>query len=415
MQAAVQNAQAVQLGDGRVLAVGWNRNGDQDGGRALGSGHEPLAQDGEPPTRNRRATCSWRSMMAVRSVAGGINDDSESFSSTYAFNPATEHWSKVGLMHTARTDPVAAVLSDGRVIVAGGRYSTGPNDYGTTDVVLAVFHDDRFSPSGHGSPVLADADPGPTGRALATAEIFDPRTCTRSQTGSMRYARVAGWCLQRSRRRTRRWTSPRVRDRYESRCSAEDAGATAEIYDPGKLVTSAPPHHFRRWTHRRSTRSGSHRRMCRRTCTTKACSSCRRGLVLPIGTPGLRDPRPEGPQRQLSVSPAGVDTGPGGGWLFVREYDEEGDVLRVFGDRHPTGFAVALGDGRVIVARWRWIASSGAIGPRTEGPGQPCHACSPRAPRPKLLPCEMGRSWSWGRRSWTESTPSTPSDSCRLR
>ena len=59
-------------------------------------------------------------------VVGGRNTTDESFSSAWAFDPATEHWSKVGIMDKARAAPAAAVLPDGRVLVAGGYFAFEP-------------------------------------------------------------------------------------------------------------------------------------------------------------------------------------------------------------------------------------------------------------------------------------------------
>jgi hypothetical protein len=106
---------------------------------------------------------------------GSLQSRLQSFSSTYSFDPGAgkETWTKVGLLNTARTGPAAALLSDGRVLVAGGYYRDDPGSSG--DLSNGI--------------VQADVIPDVTGRALATAEVFDPATGRWTQTGSLHYAR----------------------------------------------------------------------------------------------------------------------------------------------------------------------------------------------------------------------------------
>jgi hypothetical protein len=129
-------------------------------------------------------------------VAGGYNQAEQSYSSAYVFDPGpgAETWTKVGLLGTARTAPAAAVLPDGRVLVAGGYFYTGPIEYtGMTDgpdLVLAAYR--QVAPRGGEPwrPPLDDVDVPPVGYALATAELFDPATGTWSPTGPMQFART---------------------------------------------------------------------------------------------------------------------------------------------------------------------------------------------------------------------------------
>lgn len=197
---------AVALGDGRVLAL-------EPGEQAL------IAEIWDPATDSWRTTTplgrfrSGGALVALRDgralVIGGLNGDpdpwdtdtqsyasnTQSYSSAYVFDPARETWQRAGLMRTARTYPAAAVLPDGRVLVAGGYFHTGaveagaepPGDPAST-VSLAV---QRATPAGGpAAGPLYDLDTPPVGYALATAEIFDPTAGTWSATGPMRYARV---------------------------------------------------------------------------------------------------------------------------------------------------------------------------------------------------------------------------------
>jgi hypothetical protein len=121
-------------------------------------------------------------------VAGGTNDISQSYSSTYIFDATGDGtWTRTGLLHQARSAPCSAVLLDGRVLVAGGYFHVKP-DWGAveSDARLAIAIPDRASSV---PPVVADVEPPFAGAALATAELFDPETGTWSQTGAMRFAR----------------------------------------------------------------------------------------------------------------------------------------------------------------------------------------------------------------------------------
>ena len=175
---------AVRLGDGRVLVLG------DEGGKYEGVPEtsrfaelwDPVSgrwgeTDYLPKARGAFAAIELPDGRAL--VAGGINADWFSYSSAYVFDPGSARWTKTGGMATGRTSPAAALLPDGRVLVAGGGYYTGvPAGERIGGVELVSLH----------LPV-ADMWPGPTGHALATAELYDPASGTWSQTGSMRFAR----------------------------------------------------------------------------------------------------------------------------------------------------------------------------------------------------------------------------------
>jgi N-acetylneuraminic acid mutarotase len=121
-------------------------------------------------------------------VVGGTNDKSQSYSSAYIFKAdGNGSWTKTGLLDQARTAPCAAVLRDGRVLVAGGYFQVKP-DWGfvAPRATLAIAR-----PGGGAGPVPDyDVSPPFQGNALATAELFDPATGKWSKTGAMRYARA---------------------------------------------------------------------------------------------------------------------------------------------------------------------------------------------------------------------------------
>ena len=174
-----------------------------------GGGALALASDGTSAQRWDPATATWRAaatLNAPRSnyaavqlhdgrvlVVGGANDARQAYSSAYAYDPMTPMgtWTKVGLMGTARSAPAAAVLADGRVLVAGGAYVDKPALRGPAIPAAALVAYRPGPGAGAGAQGRSD-DIAPSHQvpALATAEIFDPATGTWSPTGAMRFARA---------------------------------------------------------------------------------------------------------------------------------------------------------------------------------------------------------------------------------
>ena len=165
------------LADGRVLVAG----GLDDGGAPLASA-ELLEEDPSRPGRLLVTPAGSLSTArgfaaAVRLadgrvlVAGGIGK-SALLASAEVFEPAAGGpgaFSATGPLATPRGAPMAALLADGRVLIAGG---SGPSD-----------------PLSRGAPAEG-------GDALASAEIFDPRTGSFHPTGTMATARRGGVMLR---------------------------------------------------------------------------------------------------------------------------------------------------------------------------------------------------------------------------
>ena len=188
-------------------------------------------------------------------MTGGLDTHDRSrwraYSSTYVYDPssAVGTWTKVGLLGTARVAPAAAVLPDGRVLVAGGAYKDGP-PYEPTTTPGRRASRSRASTSSAPGPGTGgggrcdDVAPPSIGVALATAELFDPATGRWIPTDPMRFARVG-------RRRGDPLGRPRARRRTEllRRRMATQMDPrvfdTAEVYDPAtgrfSLVGSLPP------------------------------------------------------------------------------------------------------------------------------------------------------------------------------
>jgi hypothetical protein len=219
---------AAELADGRVLVIS-----------SRGQDLPPSAELWDP------ATNAWTTidgpgsartgfgMVALQDgralVIGGLNEGGTesglSYSSAVVFDPAIGVWTKVGLMHQARTAPSAVVLADGRVLVAGGYFNTGFEAGGAIELAAYTAGppiDPEPSP-----PPPGDATDPAHGHALATAEIFDPQTGEWSTTGPMAYARAGAAAT--------RLADGRVLifgDKSGVTRVHPDAYVTAELYDP---------------------------------------------------------------------------------------------------------------------------------------------------------------------------------------
>jgi hypothetical protein len=140
-------------------------------------------------------------------IAGGEDEATGSselapLATAELFDPTTGKFSPTGSMEVARSDSVAALLPDGRVLIAGG-YDNVAGSEGTAAQALssAELYDPatgRFSPTGNLSVERAGAtatlltdgrvlvaggqgEQGPT----SSAELYDPATGAFGPTGSM--------------------------------------------------------------------------------------------------------------------------------------------------------------------------------------------------------------------------------------
>ena len=237
---------AIRLPDGRVLVVG------NDGKNASGVRDDSAtAELWDPSTNTWRATASLnrpRAGFAAVALADGrvlvtggldggapaigsdpstscMGPNPASYSSTYLYDPRSGHetWSRTGLLGTARTDPAIAVLSDGRVLVAGGYYEFAARSL-TGDATLVDIGPDFIVPP------------------LATAELFDPSTGTWSPSGPMHYARygAAAATLADGRVLVVGTSQGAFVSGNGAVMASDSASDSAEIYDPrtGRFTTT---------------------------------------------------------------------------------------------------------------------------------------------------------------------------------
>jgi N-acetylneuraminic acid mutarotase len=142
----------------------------------------------------------------------GEDEGNVSYSSTYVFDPSHRSWTKSGLMNSARSDPASALLADGRVLVAGGRYidgahgvrfldsaevwdpasgkwsRTGPLDAARLGASAVTLADGRVLIVGG----IASPDSAPIEQP--SAEVYDPIAGTWSSAGGLEKAR-SGFAL----------------------------------------------------------------------------------------------------------------------------------------------------------------------------------------------------------------------------
>lgn len=288
-----------------ATTAGFNETGSASVGRAghvgllLGSGQVLVAGGISGPTRLAsaelfdRASGTWSlapNMSFPRHghagvtlndgralVVGGVSAntcaDPPTGNSAELFDPATGVWSATGSMSVGRSAPAAVVLSDGRVLVAGGGNRCG------AIYTSAEIYDPAtglWSPAGamqvgrqaaaavrlaDGRVLVAGGFGAYPFGSLASAELYDPATGTWSLTGSMAQPRL--------------WTTDEVAASDllvllpDGRAFTAGGGnrpdvfssaivlRTAEAYDPATGTWSAvAPMVAVRWKHRLAVASG---------------------------------------------------------------------------------------------------------------------------------------------------------------
>jgi len=197
---------ATLLPDGRVLIVG----GETQDSTALASAelYDPATGKFSPTGSMAVARTEQSAALLPNGlvlVAGGVTNAAVGgadpaahyapLTSAELYDPATGKFSPNGSMTTFRRDPTTTLLSDGRVLIAGGSSWPDPGKADSVAVASADVYDPatgRFSrlPGSMvwGQPVvLSDGRVlivGSSG-ASAPAELYNPRTGTISPTGSM--------------------------------------------------------------------------------------------------------------------------------------------------------------------------------------------------------------------------------------
>lgn len=204
MTTARDEATATLLKDGRVLVVGGNGNGE---GGPLTSAelYDPAScaftSTGSMPAQ--RVTTATLLDDGDVLFAGGFDGSAGSLASSLLFDPSTGSFSPTGSMTIAREGASATRLTDGRVLIAGGRtdlqgdpvflasaelYDPSTRIFAATGSMLTAQQISATVLLADGKVLLISGGQG-LGDGPATAELYDPATGAFSPTGSM----LAGW------------------------------------------------------------------------------------------------------------------------------------------------------------------------------------------------------------------------------
>jgi uncharacterized protein (TIGR03437 family) len=189
------NATATLLNNGRVLIVGGRNQPtsaelyDPSTGKFLATG-TPLQGHGFGQT----ATLLGDGRVLIiggLSKAGNGGDTTDVNSGADIYDPVKGAFSSVGNMSTNRLQHTATLLSDGRVLVAGGNMDHNTGATNTAEIFDPAAS--RFTTtgsmqaprSGHGAVRLANGTVLVAAGFIATAELFDPKTGTFHPTGGL--------------------------------------------------------------------------------------------------------------------------------------------------------------------------------------------------------------------------------------
>jgi hypothetical protein len=211
------------VGKGEVLVVGSDYETSWLFSCGASTDGSDSVEIGDPQTRVWKKTTSMPSLRDEPAVvalpdgralltggAAGENIGWSAYSSTYIFDPTTRRWARSGLLNTARTATAAAVLLDGKVLVAGGTFLDRASQDATRTLDSSELWDPRsgaWTQTGRlaaarsgasavtledgrvlivGVPNSREGDPVP----LASAEVYDPASGRWSSAGSLTAARV---------------------------------------------------------------------------------------------------------------------------------------------------------------------------------------------------------------------------------
>ena len=207
------SAAATLLGDGRVLIVGGRGTAADGSTGVLASAELYDPATGKfTPTGSLTTPRAYGTATVLRDgrvlMAGGSdscpNDVCDSLASAELYDPQAGTFSPTGSMSIDRAGHSATLLSDGRVLIVGGSDNCTASSCPLASAEIYDPNTGKFSSAGSmkvarygsaaalladGRVLVAGGDGSGATPTLASAEIYDPKTDKFSATGSMATAR----------------------------------------------------------------------------------------------------------------------------------------------------------------------------------------------------------------------------------
>jgi deoxycytidylate deaminase len=221
MQPVLVQATATRLADGRVLIAGGMSRDTGNPAAPLGMPHPVgLAEIYDPATGMFTKTGSMAAPRVMYTatllldgrvlVAGGADqmDGFGNLATAELYDPSTGKFTATGSMSIGRAEHTAALLTDGRVLVAGG-YGGGTSPLATAEIYDPATG--RFTKTGpmtvarrnhsamllgNGRVLIAGGQTENPSGTLASAEVWDPASGKFTPTGSMTTGRYQQFAAQ---------------------------------------------------------------------------------------------------------------------------------------------------------------------------------------------------------------------------
>jgi WD40 repeat protein len=223
---------ATLLPDGRVLVAGGSNSSPPDPAELYDPATGKFSPTGRMTAQLDRFSHTATLLPDGRVLLAGGRSDA----SAELYDPKTGTFSPTGRMETDRSYATATLLPDGRVLVAGGQvydlhsiarslnsaelYDPATGKFSPTGSMAATRARDNATLLSSGRVLIAGGAGGTHGEniALASAELYDPKTGAFSPAGSMSGARYYATATTLSDGRV---------------LLAGGATASADLYDPG--------------------------------------------------------------------------------------------------------------------------------------------------------------------------------------
>jgi hypothetical protein len=208
MHAQRAGAAAILLENGKVLIAG----GNDASGKSLASAEifdpatNAFSTAGSMSSPRGHAAAILLKTGRVLIAGGSASGDDDQLTTAEIYDPATGRFTPTGSMHFRRSAFTATLLKDGRVLVAGG-LSGGQYPYHKVEVTAEIYHPStgRFSETApmsvprykQGAALLTDGKvliaggSNENGRQItySSTEIFDPQTGRFSTGPQMKFSR----------------------------------------------------------------------------------------------------------------------------------------------------------------------------------------------------------------------------------